>query len=100
MPCVEVGWRLAKEHWGHGYATEAAKGALRTGFERIGLQEIVSFTSLVNRPSRAVMERIGMVNSAEDFDHPALPEGSDLRRHLSLQDQSCAVERDAARCLQ
>ena len=81
MPCVEVGWRLAKEHWGQGYATEAAKGALRTGSTRIGLQEIVSFTSLVNRPSRAVMERIGMVDTAEDFDHPALPEGSELRRH-------------------
>ena len=80
-PCVEVGWRLAKEHWGQGYATEAAKGALRTGFDRIGLPEIVSFTSLVNRPSRAVMERIGMVDTAEDFDHPALPEDSELRRH-------------------
>jgi RimJ/RimL family protein N-acetyltransferase len=81
MPCVEIGWRLAKAHWGKGFATEAAKGALRVGFERLNLEEIVSFTSLVNQPSRAVMERIGMINSEEDFDHPALPEGSELRRH-------------------
>ena len=81
MPRVEIGWRLAKEHWGKGFATEAAKGVLRVGFERLDLNEIVSFTSLVNQPSRAVMKRIGMINSGEDFDHPALPEGSELRRH-------------------
>ena len=81
MPCVEIGWRLAKAHWGKGFATEAAEGVLRVGFEQLNLKEIVSFTSLINKPSRAVMERIGMVNSEEDFDHPALPEGSELRRH-------------------
>jgi len=96
MPCVEIGWRLAKEHWGKGYATEAAKGALRTGFDRIGLPEIVSFTSRVNRPSRAVMERIGMVDTAEDFDHPALPEGSELRRHCLYRISRAQWERDAA----
>jgi RimJ/RimL family protein N-acetyltransferase len=81
MPCVEIGWRLARAHWGQGHATEAARAALQLGFERLGLAEIVSFTSLVNRPSRAVMERIGMRDSGRDFDHPALPEGSVLRRH-------------------
>ncbi len=81
MPCVEIGWRLARAFWGCGYATEAARATLQVGFERIGLREIVSFTSLINRPSRAVMERIGMRDSGEDFDHPALPEGSALRRH-------------------
>ena len=81
MPCVEIGWRLARAQWGCGYATEAAHAALRVGFERLLLQEIVSFTSVINRPSRAVMERIGMRDSSEDFDHPALPEASDLRRH-------------------
>ena len=81
MPCVEIGWRLAHRFWGQGYATEAARAALGVGFERLEMPEIVSFTSLVNRPSRAVMERIGMVDSGEDFDHPALPEGSELRRH-------------------
>lgn len=81
MPCVEIGWRLARAFWGQGLATEAARAALQVGFERLGLAEIVSFTSLVNRPSRAVMERIGMRDAGEDFDHPALPEGSSLRRH-------------------
>jgi RimJ/RimL family protein N-acetyltransferase len=81
MPCVEIGWRLARAHWKQGYATEAARAVLRVGFERAGLAEIVSFTALTNRPSRAVMERIGMVDTHEDFDHPALPEGHELRRH-------------------
>lgn len=80
-PCVEIGWRLARAHWGQGYASEAARAALAFGFGRLGLREIVSFTSLLNRPSRAVMERIGMHDSGQDFDHPAVPEGSPLRRH-------------------
>lgn len=80
-PCVEVGWRLARAHWGRGYATEAAQAALRVGFERRALPEIVSFTSLLNVRSRAVMERIGMRDMHEDFEHPAVPEGSPLRAH-------------------
>ncbi|MDM0017149.1 GNAT family N-acetyltransferase [Variovorax saccharolyticus] len=81
-PCVELGYRLARAHWGKGYATEGARAALRVGFEHVGLEEIVSFTPLVNLPSRAVMERVGMVNANEDFDHPnpALPDGSELKR--------------------
>ena len=81
MPCVEIGWRLAQAHWGRGYATEAARACLQVGFGPLALAEIVSFTSLINRPSRALMARIGMRDSGEDFDHPALPEGSELRRH-------------------
>ncbi|RQP25279.1 GNAT family N-acetyltransferase [Piscinibacter terrae] len=81
MPCVEIGWRLAAEQWGQGYASEAARCALALGFDHYGLEEIVSFTALVNRRSRAVMERIGMVNANEDFEHPALPVGHHLRRH-------------------
>jgi RimJ/RimL family protein N-acetyltransferase len=81
MPCVEVGYRLAKEYWGKGYATEGAKAALDVAFTRLALNEVVSFTALLNLPSRAVMERIGMTNANEDFDHPALSEGSELRRH-------------------
>ena len=70
-PAVEVGWRLAREHWGHGYATEAAREALRFGFEVVGLDEIVSFTVPQNARSRAVMERIGLVRDlGGDFDHP------------------------------
>ncbi|MDM0047700.1 GNAT family N-acetyltransferase [Variovorax sp. J22R115] len=82
MPCVELGYRLARAHWGKGYATEAAKAALQVGFEHLGLEEIVSFTPLVNLPSRAVMERVGMTNANEDFDHPhpGLPQGSALKR--------------------
>ncbi len=80
-PCVEVGWRLAHAHWGFGYACEAARGALAIGFERLGLSEIVSFTAIGNLRSRAVMERIGMSNANEDFEHPGVPKGHTLRLH-------------------
>ena len=70
-PAIEVGWRLAHEHWGHGYATEAAREALRFGFEELALDEIVSFTVPQNIRSRRVMERIGLVRDfAGDFDNP------------------------------
>jgi RimJ/RimL family protein N-acetyltransferase len=82
-PCVEVGWRLARDHWGKGYATEGARAALAFGFEQLHLDEIVSFTTSANLRSRRVMERIGMGHSlADDFDHPGLPEGHPLRRHV------------------
>lgn len=79
-PCVEIGWRLAYSYWGKGFATEAAREALRIGFRRLGLQEIVSFTTLRNLRSRAVMERLGM-RASGTFEHPQLPETSDLRQH-------------------
>lgn len=83
MPAVEVGWRLDKDFWGHGYATEAARAAIADGFERAGLAEIVSFTAPANVRSVAVMERLGMTHDpADDFDHPNLPEGHPLRRHV------------------
>lgn len=82
-PCVETAWRLAVEHWGKGYATEAARLALVYGFETAGLAEIVSFTTVANLRSRAVMERLGMQrHPADDFDHPSLPDGHPLRRHV------------------
>ena len=82
-PCVEVGWRLAAEAWGHGYATEAARAALAFGFEVRGLDEILSWTVPANLRSRAVMERIGMTHDpADDFDHPNIAVGSPLRRHV------------------
>lgn len=82
-PCVEIGWRLAHHAWGHGYATEAALAVLDHGFNRLMLNEIVSFTSIGNRRSRAVMERIGMTHDPlEDFDHPNLEAGHPLRRHV------------------
>jgi RimJ/RimL family protein N-acetyltransferase len=80
-PCVEVGWRLSREHWGHGYATEAARAALTHGFDVVGLDEIVSFTVPANVRSRAVMERLGMRYDGE-FEHPRLAEGSPLRTHV------------------
>jgi ribosomal-protein-alanine N-acetyltransferase len=81
-PAVEIGWRLARAAWGHGYASEAARTTLRFGFERAGLAEIVSMTSVSNKRSQAVMERIGMHRDpADDFIHPlARPER--LRRHV------------------
>lgn len=80
-PCVEIGWRLARRFWGQGYATEGAKASLRVGFDELGLAEIVSYTALSNRPSRAVMERIGMRDTGEEFEHPAVPVGNALRKH-------------------
>jgi RimJ/RimL family protein N-acetyltransferase len=88
-PCVEVGWRLAFEYWGKGYATEAAQAALRVGFvggafpsgNRLELSEIVSFTAINNHRSSAVMERLGMNREAETFEHPSLPIGHPLREH-------------------
>ncbi|HTF56046.1 MAG TPA: GNAT family N-acetyltransferase [Planctomycetota bacterium] len=82
-PCVEVGWRLAFDHWGRGYATEAAKAALAFGFEGLGLAEIVSFTAPINRRSIRVMEKLGMTrNPADDFDHPGVAAGHPLRPHV------------------
>ncbi len=82
-PCVEVGWRLASTAWGHGYATEAARAALRHGFETRELPEIVSFTAAGNLRSRRVMERLGMRHrDSDDFEHPALPVGHPLRAHV------------------
>jgi RimJ/RimL family protein N-acetyltransferase len=82
-PCVEVGWRLAFEHWGRGYAGEAARAALDFAFGTLELDEVVSFTVPANVRSRTVMERLGMrLDDARGFEHPALPVGHALRRHL------------------
>jgi RimJ/RimL family protein N-acetyltransferase len=82
-PCVEIGWRLAFEQWGFGYAREAAATALHAGFKEFCLQEIVSFTVPANTRSIRVMEAIGMTHDpADDFDHPRLPEGHRLQRHV------------------
>ena len=82
-PAVEVGWRLAFDFWGKGYATEGALASLRYGFTVLYLNEIVSFTPFPNKRSQRVMEKIGMHhNSKEDFDHPKLPQGHRLSRHV------------------
>jgi RimJ/RimL family protein N-acetyltransferase len=81
-PAVEVGWRLVRPAWGHGYASEAARRALAVGFGDFGLPEVVSFTAVPNVRSQAVMRRIGMTHDpADDFDHPSLP-GHRLQRHV------------------
>lgn len=83
MPCIEIGWRLAATHWGKGLATEGAQAALRWGFESLGLPEIVSFAVPANVRSIRVMQKIGMQrDEAGDFDHPELPLGHPLRRHV------------------
>lgn len=83
FPAVELGYRFARHAWGHGYAAEASRAALAYGFGELGLEEIVAFTAVPNTRSRAVMQRIGMTHVPErDFDHPALPEGHRLRRHV------------------
>lgn len=82
-PAVEVGWRLHPDHWGRGYASEAASASVAYGFEHAGLSEIVAFTAAANTRSQAVMERIGMQRDRRgDFDHPNLPADSPLRRHV------------------
>ena len=84
-PAVEAAWRLAHRYWGRGYAHEAARAAIDDGFGRLGLEEIVAFTVPGNPASRRVMEKLGMTRDpAEDFDfeHPRLPPGHPLRRHV------------------
>ncbi len=82
-PCVEIGWRLAAEHWSKGYATEAASAVLAHAFGPLGLEEVLSFTVPANLRSRRVMERLGMTRSLkDDFEHPGLPEGHPLRPHV------------------
>jgi RimJ/RimL family protein N-acetyltransferase len=82
-PCVEIGWRLLRSFWNRGLATEGAWAVLKCGFEKIGLDEIVSFTAAPNLPSRRVMEKLGMTHDpADDFSHPKLPDGHWLRWHV------------------
>ncbi len=80
-PCVEIGWRLPAWAWGHGYASEAARAALRFAFTELALPEVVSFTAVPNARSQAVMRRIGMTRDPSgDFDHPGVPDGHPLER--------------------
>lgn len=81
-PALEIGWRLSRSHWGHGYATEGARAALAFAFEELEMDEVVSFTSAINTRSRRVMERLGMTRDpTDDFDHPLVAEGP-LRPHV------------------
>jgi RimJ/RimL family protein N-acetyltransferase len=94
MPCVEIGWRLAREAWGQGFATEGARAAVAFGFNELGLQEILSYTVPDNVRSRRVMERLGMKHDpARDFDHPLLAEGHPLRKHVMYRLPRPALEK-------
>lgn len=81
-PCIEVGWRLAREYWGNGYATEAGKASLEYAFNNLDVKEIYSFTSIANKRSQAVMERLQLVNIHSNFDHPSIPSDSQYREHV------------------
>lgn len=82
-PAVEIGWRLSSKHWNQGYATEAAKAVLDYAFRKLDLNEVVSFTSELNKPSIRVMQKIGLhTTSEDDFDNPKVPLGSPLIRHV------------------
>lgn len=94
LGATEVRWRLARDQWGHGYATEGARAAIADGFERLGLPEIVAITVPANERSRAVMRRLGMTHDpADDFDHPYLPEGHALRRHVKYRIRAAPLAR-------
>ncbi|HTU44534.1 MAG TPA: GNAT family N-acetyltransferase [Bryobacteraceae bacterium] len=83
MPAVEIGWRLGYKWWGQGLATEGAREMVRYAFDVIGLKGLVSFTMPRNTRSRRVMEKLGMTHDpADDFEHPRLPPGHPLRRHV------------------
>jgi RimJ/RimL family protein N-acetyltransferase len=83
LPGVEVGWRLARRHWGNGFAPEGGRAALGFAFDVLGLDEVLSFTAVGNHRSRRVMEKLGLRHHPdEDFEHPNLPEGSPIRRHV------------------
>jgi len=82
---MEVGWRLARTAWGHGYATEAARAALDVAFGGLDLAEIYSMTAVLNEPSQAVMRRLGLSEWASGWDHPRVPEGSPLRPHVTYR---------------
>ena len=80
--CVEVGWRLAKAHWGRGYATEAAAASLYFAFSILEQDRVAAFTTVANVRSRKVMSRLGMVDRGENFLHPRVPEKSGLKEHV------------------
>ena len=81
-PAVEIAWRLSKEHWGQGYATEAARASLNFAFTELGLEEVVSFTAVINKRSQLIMQRIGMTDTQDNFYHPALKSTHPLAEHV------------------
>ena len=80
-PMVEIGWRLHHRYWGKGYAPEAARFALRFAFEQLSTHDVYAFTARCNKSSLRVMQKIGMHDTGDDFEHPSVEEGSPLRLH-------------------
>ncbi len=90
-PCVEIGWRIRREFWGRSIAYRAALLALEYGFNALKLPEIVSFTATVNVRSRRLMERLGFIHDpSNDFDHPSIRDGHELKRHVFYRKKACA----------
>jgi len=83
MPAVEIGWRLAYNHWGQGFATEAAIAVRNYAFNELKLKELASFTTIHNHRSEKIMQKIGMThNEADNFNHPKLPKSHPLSPHI------------------
>lgn len=81
-PLVEIGWRLHKEYWGRGLATEAARASLDVAFNTLSMQSVYAFTATINKRSIALMERLGMADTQQNFDHPRVPRSSPLSEHV------------------
>ena len=81
-PAVEIAWRLHSDYWGQGYATEAARASLNFAFTELGLDEVVSFTAVINKRSQLIMQRIGMTDTQDNFYHPALKSTHPLAEHV------------------
>lgn len=81
-PAVEIAWRLHKDYWGLGYATEAARAALKFAFNELALDEVVAFTAVINQRSQLIMQRIGMTDTQENFYHPMLDADHRLAQHV------------------
>ncbi|WP_419820178.1 GNAT family N-acetyltransferase [Acinetobacter sp.] len=86
-PCVEIGWRLAQQYWHQGYATEAAQQCLKFAFEKLTLEQVVSFTTVLNQASEKVMQRLGM-DYVENFMHPVLDKNHALAEHVLYRIQN------------
>ncbi|MFW1734115.1 GNAT family N-acetyltransferase [Acinetobacter sp. ULE_I001] len=86
-PCVEIGWRLAQQYWHQGYATEAAQQCLKFAFEKLALEQVVSFTTVLNQASEKVMQRLGM-DYVENFMHPVLDKNHALAEHVLYRIQN------------
>jgi len=81
-PCIEIGWRLAKQYWGKGFATEAGMASLDFAFEQLNVDEVYSFASTTNKKSQAVMTRLNMIDTKSNFNHPMIPDGNPLKEHV------------------